>query len=126
MGAELISQVMRALWRFLHDTGHPQVRAANTDEVAFELMDRSTIRKMESALMKMHLMSEDADGGNAHEGVRPVTADLVFITMVDVTQDSPPAHADSAAKSSGVNLPPIDKQPVVAQSSPDMDKRSLA
>lgn len=26
-GLELVSQVMRALWRFLHDTAHPQARA---------------------------------------------------------------------------------------------------
>ena len=24
-GVELVAQVMRALWRFLHDTAHPQV-----------------------------------------------------------------------------------------------------
>lgn len=48
-GAELVAQVMRALWRFLHDTGHPQVRNANADDVAFHTMDSSTIRKMEHA-----------------------------------------------------------------------------
>merc|ERR1719217_1338685 len=38
-GPELIAQVMKTLWRFLHDTGHPQVRNANADEVAFHTMD---------------------------------------------------------------------------------------
>merc|ERR1719498_839357 len=69
-GPELVAQVMRALWRFLHDTGHPQVRNANPDEVAFATMDRSTIRKMESALVKILLLSDDSDGMDAHSQVR--------------------------------------------------------
>jgi len=83
-GPELIAQVMRAVWRFLHDTGHPQVRNANADDVSFGAMDRSTIRKMESALMKMLLLTEEgAEGVEASNGSRAVTADLVFVTLME-------------------------------------------
>jgi ankyrin repeat protein len=123
-GAELLSQVMRALWRFLHDTGHPQVRNANTDEVAFHTMDRSTIRKMESALMKILLLPEDTDGIDSH-GIRSVTGDLVFVTLMDAPMDSPAAASGAQGKDSSVHLPPIDKGTMGSQSA-TIDRRSLA
>jgi len=78
----LVGQVMRALWRFLMDTGHPQVRASAADEMAFDKLDQVTLRKMDSALMKILLMgvSEDkAIGGEA----RPVTANLTLIPALN-------------------------------------------
>jgi len=105
-GAELIAQIMRALWRFLHDTGHPQVRNANADEVAFHTMDRSTIRKMESALMKILMLAEESDGIDAH-GVRSVTADLVFVTLMEQPQDNSPTLA--ATDKGSAQLPAMDR-----------------
>lgn len=63
-GVELVAQVMRALWRFLHDTAHPQVKDASPDDVAFFVMDKITLRKMENALMKILLLG--AEPANAH------------------------------------------------------------
>jgi len=122
-GAELIVQTMRALWRFLHDTGHPQVRNANADEVAFQSMDRSTIRKMETALMKMLMLAEETDGIDA-QGVRSVTADLIFVTMMEQPADPSPTQAMSGQDSS-VRLPNINDRSIGAQSS-TIDRRSLA
>jgi hypothetical protein len=126
-GAELISQVMRALWRFLHETGHPQVRNANADEVAFHTMDRATIRKMESALMKILLLPEESEGyeGGAH-AVRSVTADLIFVTLMEVPGDSSPYNQAATGKESSVHLPPIDRHATQGSQSTTIDRRSLA
>jgi len=84
-GNELIAQVMRALWRFLHDTSHPQVRDTSPDEVAFHVMDKVTIRKMENALMKILLLS--ADGAHGEDpSARPVTANLAFVPLMEAPQ----------------------------------------
>jgi len=80
-GAELIAQVMRALWRFLHDTSHPQVRDTSPDEVAFQVMDKVTVRKMENALMKILLLG--ADGDPNQDTARPVTANFAFIPLLE-------------------------------------------
>mmetsp|Transcript_83175 Transcript_83175/g.146935 ORF Transcript_83175/g.146935 Transcript_83175/m.146935 type:complete len:702 (+) Transcript_83175:61-2166(+) len=81
----LVAQVMRALWRFLLDTAHPQVRGCSADEVAFDKLDQVTLRKMDSALMKILLMgvSEDrqAMGGDS---ARPVTANLTLMPALTV------------------------------------------
>lgn len=90
-GAELVAQVMRALWRFLHDTQHPQVKDAGADEVAFYVMDKVTLRKMENALMKILLLGADSaiDAGSVQH--RPVTANLAFAcTLEAVAEESRP------------------------------------
>jgi len=74
-GAELVTQVMRALWRFLHDTGHPQVRDTKPEEVAFHVLEKVTARKMENALMKILLMGVDSSEGS---NFKPVPANLAF------------------------------------------------
>jgi ankyrin repeat protein len=78
-GAELIAQVMKALWRFLHYTEHPQVVCKTEDVPAFDAMDKATLRKMENALCKIMLMSEDA-GGEGGSG-RTVHANMVLLTL---------------------------------------------
>jgi ankyrin repeat protein len=113
-GPELVAQIMRALWRFLHDTGHPQVRNANPEEVAFSTMDRSTIRKMESALMKILMLTDENEGIDTHSGVRSVTADLVFITLMEQPSDSSPTLAASGKDS--VQLPQLDRSLPQSQS----------
>jgi ankyrin repeat protein len=123
-GTELISQVMRALWRFLHDTGHPQVRNANAEEVAFHTMDRSTIRKMESALVKILLLPEESESSDPH-AVRSVTADLVFVTLMEQPADSSPVMATSTKEASSVHLPPIERTQVGAAASSAVDRRSM-
>jgi ankyrin repeat protein len=126
-GAELISQVMRALWRFLHDTGHPQVRNANADDVAFHTMDQSTIKKMDQALRKILLLADDAEGLDTHaaSATRSVTADLVFVTLFE---NQPPADVSpiaQQAQDSSVRLPPIGQNQASSQAV-TMDRRSLA
>merc|ERR1719386_104584 len=46
-GPEIVAQVMRALWQFLHSTGHPQVKNTSLEEIAFDVMDKTTVRKMQ-------------------------------------------------------------------------------
>lgn len=41
-GAELLSQVMKGIWRFLHYTEHPQVVDKSEDIVAFDAVDKVT------------------------------------------------------------------------------------
>jgi len=125
-GPELIVQVMRALWRFLHDTGHPQVRNANPDDVAFQSMDRSTVRKMESALMKILLLADEF-GDELAGGSRSVTADLVFITLVEEGKPAPASGypAGEPQGKGGISLPPI-AAPGADHSSSQQDRRSLA
>jgi len=120
-GPELITQIMRALWRFLHDTGHPQVRNASADEVAFQTMDRSTIRKMESALMKILMLAEETDGIDAH-GVRSVTADLVFITLMEQPVDSSSTLAPAGEKTGGY---PGAMDRSIGQQAQTIDRRSM-
>eukprot|EP00437_Effrenium_voratum_P050313 CAMPEP_0181526380 /NCGR_PEP_ID=MMETSP1110-20121109/69458_1 /TAXON_ID=174948 /ORGANISM="Symbiodinium sp., Strain CCMP421" /LENGTH=624 /DNA_ID=CAMNT_0023657223 /DNA_START=57 /DNA_END=1933 /DNA_ORIENTATION=+ len=93
-GLELVAQVMRALWRFLHDTAHPQVKDASDEEVAFYIMDKITLRKMENALMKILLLGADSaiDAGSVQ--YRPVTANLAFAsTMEAAMEDARPPPA---------------------------------
>merc|ERR1719217_928071 len=75
-GPVLVCQVARALWKFLHDTGHPQVKGTNIEEVGFHHMDKSTIMKMEAALSKVLLLGEDE---SAKTPTKTVTADLVIL-----------------------------------------------
>jgi len=80
-GCELVAQVMRALWRFLHDTGHPQVKESSPDEISFYVMDKITLRKMENALMKIMLLGVE----NGQEGSqRPVTGNLALLSQLDM------------------------------------------
>lgn len=97
-GAELVAQVMRALWRFLHDTGHPQVRDSSPNEITFHVMDKVTLRKMEGALTKILLLGVDGE-----DGLRPVTANLALYSqldngrMQDLENDIAQAGVDSAS-----------------------------
>jgi ankyrin repeat protein len=101
-GAELIAQVMRSMWRFLVETGHPQVRNADVAEASFGTMDKSTLRKMEAALVKMLLLTEESgDGGHDVSSVRAVTADLIFVTTNDVV-------AESSTPKTSPNLPAVE------------------
>merc|ERR1719316_2418503 len=85
-GPVLVAQVARALWKFLHDTGHPQVKGTSIDEVAFHCMDKSTIMKMEAALSKVLLMGEDE---TSKAPTKTVTADLVI--LLPPVEDEAPA-----------------------------------
>jgi hypothetical protein len=85
---------MRSMWRFLIETGHPQVRNADLAEASFSTMDKSTLRKMEAALVKMLLLSEEsADGGHDASSVRAVTGDLIFLTSSEAVAESSPPKA---------------------------------
>mmetsp|Transcript_10986 Transcript_10986/g.29335 ORF Transcript_10986/g.29335 Transcript_10986/m.29335 type:complete len:688 (-) Transcript_10986:65-2128(-) len=81
-GNELVVQVMRSLWRFLHDTGHPQVKGTSPEDVAFGIMDKVTIRKMENALMKILLLGVETAEADRSAPVRPVTANLAFSALL--------------------------------------------
>jgi ankyrin repeat protein len=126
-GPELITQVMRAVWRFLHDTGHPQVRTTSPDEVAFQSMDKATIRKMALALVKVLLLADENEiQGGAGSDVRSVTADLIFVTVVEeMPISSPQAEASMGKADSGGNaLPRLDQSASIG--SGPADRRSLA
>lgn len=86
-GVELVAQVMRALWRFLQDTAHPQVKDASPDDVAFFVMDKITLRKMENTLMKILLLGADAAVDAGFVQYRPVTANLAFASTLEVAED---------------------------------------
>eukprot|EP00931_Biecheleriopsis_adriatica_P100727 TRINITY_DN75980_c0_g1_i1.p1 TRINITY_DN75980_c0_g1~~TRINITY_DN75980_c0_g1_i1.p1 ORF type:complete len:705 (-),score=148.43 TRINITY_DN75980_c0_g1_i1:40-2154(-) len=75
-GPELVAHCCRALWRFLHDTSHPQVRGLGQDDMAFDALEQVTLRKMDTALMKILLLGGDERTG---DGVRPVTANLCLL-----------------------------------------------
>jgi len=61
---------------------------------------------MESALMKILMLAEESDGIDAH-GVRSVTADLVFVTLMEQPQDSSPTLA--ATDKGSAQLPAMDR-----------------
>eukprot|EP00747_Dinoflagellata_sp_TGD_P113299 gnl/TRDRNA2_/TRDRNA2_171672_c1_seq2.p1 gnl/TRDRNA2_/TRDRNA2_171672_c1~~gnl/TRDRNA2_/TRDRNA2_171672_c1_seq2.p1 ORF type:complete len:686 (-),score=179.59 gnl/TRDRNA2_/TRDRNA2_171672_c1_seq2:239-2296(-) len=125
-GVELVSQVLRSLWRFLHDTGHPQVKSTSIDDVNLGIMDKMTVRKMETALRKVLLMSTaDDDGGGSSsatgmgDGAIPakkaVTADLAFIVLAsaeneevqDAGKENVQVQDFDQKADSGVHLPEI-------------------
>jgi len=107
-GAELVSQVMRALWRFLHDTGHPQVRDTKPDDVAFHTLEKVTARKMENALMKILLLGVEA--GESAQTLRPVTANMAFFPALEGPRDqdtmTPPGSGGKAHGGTGSSAPP--------------------
>jgi len=125
-GPVLVTQVLRALWRFLHDTDHPGVKGTNPDEVALHVMDKSTIRKMEAALMKILLLGGGDDEPTDAVGtpIRAVTADLAFLAVLgppgtgegeariadQPTEQAGKQPAEKTRDVSGVRLPPIDGQ----------------
>mmetsp|Transcript_102865 Transcript_102865/g.219985 ORF Transcript_102865/g.219985 Transcript_102865/m.219985 type:complete len:716 (-) Transcript_102865:69-2216(-) len=76
MGAELLAQVMRALWRFLHDTRHPQVKATRVDDVAFQVLDDVSLKKMDCSLVKILLLSPP--NGTTENNQVAVTANLAL------------------------------------------------
>ncbi|CAJ1412820.1 unnamed protein product [Effrenium voratum] len=108
-GAELVVQVMRALWRFLHDTCHPQVKDAGMDDPAFYVMDKVTLRKMENALMKILLQGADSvDVGSVQ--YRPVTANLAFAATLEMATEEPrslqaPPQTTEAKPNTGYTAP---------------------
>jgi len=99
----LVVQVARALWKFLHDTGHPQVKGTDVDDVAFHCMDKSTIMKMEAALSKVLLMGEDETGKTQQ---KTITGDLIIL-LPPLEEEAPESAAIKDEKS--VHLPPIDQ-----------------
>lgn len=122
-GPVLVTQVLRALWRFLHDTDHPGVKGTNADEVALHVMDKSTIRKMEAALMKILLLGggDDEPTDAAGTPIRAVTADLAFLAVlgppgageaearqVDAPSEKVGKHLGENQREGGVKLPSIE------------------
>merc|ERR1719443_2414719 len=92
-------------------------------------MDASTIRKMEQALRKILLLAEEGEGDavphhNSSSQTRAVTADLVFLTLLEhQSAETSPAVAQQV-KDSSVHLPPIDRHQ--ASQPAAMDRRSMA
>mmetsp|Transcript_69589 Transcript_69589/g.165997 ORF Transcript_69589/g.165997 Transcript_69589/m.165997 type:complete len:685 (+) Transcript_69589:38-2092(+) len=84
---ELAAHVMRALWRFLQDTQHPQVRSAG-DTIAFETLDRVTLHKMDNALLKILLLAADETLGR--DSSTPVTANVVLLPAIVQLVARPP------------------------------------
>lgn len=100
-GVELVAQVMCALWRFLHDTGHPQVSSTSPDEISFQVLDKVTLRKMEEALSKIMLVPVE----NGKEGAqKPVTANFPLFSHIE---QLPSMFGAGAGASS---TPPVSRQ----------------
>jgi hypothetical protein len=108
-GPVLVVQVARALWKFLHDTGHPQVKGSGIDDVAFHHMDKSTIMKMEAALSKVLLMGEDETSRTQQ---KTITADLIIL-LPPVEEEAPETAEKAGRDEKTVHLPPIDQRPMV-------------
>lgn len=79
---DVLAQVTRCLWRFLHDTDHPQVRGTDSEEVAFDALEPGTLGRMEQALMKILLMSQEG-GDKRGASLRPVTGNLALPPSVE-------------------------------------------
>eukprot|EP00927_Polykrikos_kofoidii_P036836 TRINITY_DN3106_c0_g1_i1.p1 TRINITY_DN3106_c0_g1~~TRINITY_DN3106_c0_g1_i1.p1 ORF type:complete len:745 (+),score=134.65 TRINITY_DN3106_c0_g1_i1:68-2302(+) len=124
-GPELIAQVMRALWRFLHYTEHPQVVGTTVDEIKFGAMDKTTIRKMENALIKILLMSAEGEGNEGSPGAnKTVHANYALTALLDRDEElADPAKGEDGGPlntggsngerkggEAGVRLPAIDQQ----------------
>lgn len=80
-GVELVANLMKALWKFLHFTEHPQVIGTIEDQVAFHVIDKTSIRKMETALTKIVIMTDDS----GHDDGVPKTlhANLALLQLSD-------------------------------------------
>eukprot|EP00746_Dinoflagellata_sp_MGD_P161429 gnl/MRDRNA2_/MRDRNA2_88563_c0_seq1.p1 gnl/MRDRNA2_/MRDRNA2_88563_c0~~gnl/MRDRNA2_/MRDRNA2_88563_c0_seq1.p1 ORF type:complete len:708 (+),score=198.30 gnl/MRDRNA2_/MRDRNA2_88563_c0_seq1:77-2200(+) len=112
-GPVLVVQVARALWKFLHDTGHPQVKGTGIDDVAFHQMDKSTIMKMEAALSKVLLLGEDESGKTQQ---KTITGDLVIL-LPPLEEEAPPSPQVMKDEKT-VHLPPIDQRPMMPKADP--------
>eukprot|EP00929_Paragymnodinium_shiwhaense_P112016 TRINITY_DN80268_c0_g1_i1.p1 TRINITY_DN80268_c0_g1~~TRINITY_DN80268_c0_g1_i1.p1 ORF type:complete len:699 (+),score=240.98 TRINITY_DN80268_c0_g1_i1:119-2215(+) len=77
----LIAQVMKALWRFLHYTEHPQVSGSNIDDVNFAVLGKQTLRKMENALMKIMIMADPDTSGQSTDASKAVYANSALLTL---------------------------------------------
>eukprot|EP00928_Gymnodinium_smaydae_P071133 TRINITY_DN54805_c0_g1_i1.p1 TRINITY_DN54805_c0_g1~~TRINITY_DN54805_c0_g1_i1.p1 ORF type:complete len:716 (-),score=237.03 TRINITY_DN54805_c0_g1_i1:44-2191(-) len=108
-GPEVVAQVMKALWSFLHYTEHPQVTKTNSEEVAFHFLDTATLRKMENALTKIMIVSDDTaslnDGGSAaaSEGgmkTKAIYANVVLLPLMDAGPADDVGASESAAAAS--------------------------
>lgn len=112
-GPLMICQVARSLWRFLHDTGHPQVKGSMPAVVSFHNMERPTLAKMESALSRILLLGEDESTKSA----RTITADMAVLMPTEEESGQAAAAASTsedegkAAPEKTVHLPPIDQAP---------------
>jgi len=87
------------IWRFLHDTGHPQVTGRSVQNMEFEEIDPASLQKMKVALSKILLLTDTADRKN-----KTYSADLVLFSAVK------PAEAESPKEKKAVQLPPISKE----------------
>merc|ERR1719159_1959566 len=113
-GPLMLCQICRSLWKFLHDTGHPQVKGTSTAKVEFDKMERATLAKMEAALSKILLVGEDE---NSSKASRTITAELAILLPTDDEKGASEAQVPQATEKS-VHLPPVEKGPAAAQHAP--------
>merc|ERR550534_169586 len=78
MPAMMVS-VAKSLWKFLHDTGHPQVKGTALDLPAFNTLEESTLHKMKAALCKIMLV----DDQNQKHKSTAYTADMAILQPVE-------------------------------------------
>jgi hypothetical protein len=77
------------LWRFLHETSHPQVKGLKTDDPQFHKLDRGTLEKIKVALAKIFVHAQTDPAGNAEA----YTADQ----LLSVSDEKPAAATKSPA-----------------------------
>eukprot|EP00392_Amoebophrya_sp_AT5.2_P003794 g3799.t1 len=82
----ILLALSKALWKFLHDTGHPQVKSTKVDQVKWNRMDPHTIKKMQSALSKILLISEE-DVSDKKKPGRPVPHVAIYLPSDEATAE---------------------------------------
>lgn len=97
----ILLALSKALWKFLHDTGHPQVKNTKPDQVKWNRMDPHTLKKMQNALSKVLLISEDEFDNKKKPAT--LTADqAIFLSSEDAAEagidDSTPAKVEAEKK----------------------------
>ncbi|CAD7948532.1 unnamed protein product [Amoebophrya sp. A25] len=88
----ILLALSKALWKFLHDTGHPQVKSTKVEQVRWNRMDPHTIKKMQSALSKILLISED----DVSDKKKPAT--LTADQAIYLPSDDVPMEKDDTKK----------------------------
>eukprot|EP00397_Hematodinium_sp_SG-2012_P016914 GEMP01017270.1.p1 GENE.GEMP01017270.1~~GEMP01017270.1.p1 ORF type:complete len:633 (+),score=136.06 GEMP01017270.1:29-1900(+) len=93
--------IAKVIWRFLHDTGHPQVKGTPIDPPAFQELDDATLEKIRAALSKILLIDDNQDVKRS----KAYTADMAVLILAE-----PAVMVEPEKDEKTVQLPPIQKQ----------------
>lgn len=109
---QMLLALANVLWKFLHDTGHPQVKGTSIEPCVFQELDSSTLQKMRTALSKILLVDDDKEIKKS----KAYTADLSILMPSEPAAAPPepvtPVHVE---KEKSVQLPPINQKTLTAE-----------